>query len=182
MDDRYKAFYFSRFLYFHNGDVFLFKPTDVKSHTGNGIDKCINYRLSIKQIISLLDDYLFSRNPYENTGTFESQYFTGDKYIYGMDIYRQIKEKIGRGDYLEYIPYKTFSIMLDHKKMMVSRINYLAEEGYLDTSDKSLAMFREVHEIAKILLDISLKYNLNCGKSILGRISGKLTYYQKRKN
>jgi hypothetical protein len=111
-------------------DVILFKAKDEFSYEPS-------YKFDIINIINLLEDYLFSADTCERLRIIKNP---KEGFTYGISVYKEliryfqfvIENKIGLGDV------KPLHLLWEHKKCMVSRIEYLIENNYIDSNNPFL--------------------------------------------
>lgn len=129
------------------------------------------YTFDIKLVVTLLQDFILSKNTYEKLGSYESQYFRNKKCVFGISIYNSIKNYLqGSAIQIEFIPPTVFSILLDHKVLMVERIKYLGNNGYLMNVNTYLCLYEDILLNTRILLNLCLKFNLTHNIDIINRI------------
>jgi hypothetical protein len=115
-----------------------------------------------------LDTYEFDRclvhnyfNSYIDPGDFfdirsvRTQYFINTKY--GIDVYDMIVEITNSLYENNLYDVKTLHNLYDHKVLMVSRIEYMLNNGYLDMPMSSLNDFIDIRNKSEILWRLTLK-------------------------
>ena len=71
---------------------------------------------------------------------------------------------------IEYILPNVFSIPLDHKVLMIERIKYLGNNGYLKNMNTFLCLYEDMLLTTKNLLNLCLKFNLTQNIDLINRI------------
>ncbi|MGN6713916.1 hypothetical protein [Anaerocolumna jejuensis] len=156
-DDWYD-FYSYRYCCFD--DIILFKNNE----------RC-PFKFDLKKVIISLEDYINSRNPYDNEVSYESQFYSSSEYSFGINIYETIRcFLISCLNDSKKIPPQIFYIPLDHKALMIERIKYLYINKYLMNIDNLNNKFKEVMFLVNELLFLTIKYNITNEKKIVRKI------------
>lgn len=126
--------------------------------------KDVYYKFEIEPLKRRLSEYVNSTNVFDSRMKIDPDYgYDGGKeYIYKYVTYRERKEQyyFGLSIYDELkrvciadrdIPIRAFQLIVDHKKLMIERIDYLAEVGVLTQPD-----YDELLMTSKILLNESV--------------------------
>lgn len=95
---------------------------------------------------------------------------------YGVNVIMQLVKDVEeyKRKNTKEINVKSFCIMQEHKTLMILRLKYMIERGYLEGDDGCITLFEELENEYKILLHLVLKNSINQNKKILERIISKL--------
>jgi len=75
-----------------------------------------------------------------------------------------------------FIDFREFAVLVDHKRMMVARIKFLSENGYLKNPEKHILAYEEIFNKSQLLITLISKFNMPRGKpQILESIINNLT-------
>ena len=140
-------------------DVISFKAKDNMSYQSS-------FEFDVKNVKDLLQDYLFSRDTCDRLRIFGNPQ---SGLVYGIQIYKEIikycqsvitnnKDKCDR---------RILHLLWEHKKVMVSRIEYLTKYGYINNSTELLNIYNELKETALLLRNKFLKYNASNNKMLI---------------
>jgi len=135
------------------------------------LDSNKQYEFDVKNVIKQISDYLSSRDVTESCRESFNPYI-GVKF--GFSIYDCIK------NYLNTVPinnkhyHKTLNLLSEHKKIMLSRIKFMQDNGYLNISSSYYKNYEIVLKTTNILGDMFLKYNLLHDEEIIKRIITKI--------
>lgn len=131
------------------------------------------YEFDTSFLMHQLTDYIESRNTLD-AYEFEKNMraLSPNKVIYGIGIYDYITEDLVGGN-KKQIDIRNLSVIVDHKKAMVDRIVYMIEKKKID-DDNLLSYAKDIYKMARILLSLSIKYNLTQKRDILNTIVEKI--------
>lgn len=159
-DNYNPIFYFHERRFLGADDVFLFKNREE-----------FDYQFDVKEIIIFLEDYLNSKNTCRRMPSYDHYHYSDSRFTFGIDIYDVIKNRLEASNPLRtFIDPKYFYIFWDQKKLMLTRINYLGKNRYLDNADVLFNQFKELEVFTRKLLNMSLKFNLTKDLKIINRI------------
>ncbi|MBP2000603.1 hypothetical protein J2Z69_001634 [Paenibacillus shirakamiensis] len=125
-----------------------------------------HYDFDLELMVDMMDDYLHGRNTRERLRLYQNP----EDGFYGMDIYKGLhqfftllyEDKIN-------LDVRQLHLLWEHKKLMISRILYLQEQGYLEET-KSLDAFRKIEKDIHMLRSMLLKYFIVQNKAIITNI------------
>jgi hypothetical protein len=112
------------------------------------------YPFNIQSVIEQLSDYLYSRNTNERYLILENRY-TG---AYGLSVYAYLCSVLEQllkapiADRIAYSDHRPLYILMEHKRLMISRIHYMQSHGYLANIEEVVQGYNEIEsEIVFIL-------------------------------
>lgn len=121
-----------------------------------------------------LKEYLNSECSDEH---FDYFYEVPENAEYGISYYEAMMEclqKYTAGIYEGKIYEVAFHGMMEHKKVMIQRLEYMCEHNYLSGIDKEIAAYRELAIKAEITRNLVLKYNISRNINILSTVVTEL--------
>lgn len=95
---------------------------------------------------------------------------TPNNLVYGISVYDELikyYKDILKNNSEEKADIRHFHLMYEHKKTMVSRLEYLVEKKYIDNNTNSINVFYELENEAFNKRNILIKYNINKNKNML---------------
>ncbi len=139
-------------------DVILFKAKDSMSYKPS-------FEFDIINVKNLLKDYLLSKDTTDNLRIIGNP---KSGYVYGIQVYKGIIKYIQLANENNNpcdikIPY----LLWEHKKAMVSRIEYLIENKYLASSNELLTAHIGLQHDAERVKNMILKYNVTYDKKLI---------------
>ncbi|MWC30130.1 hypothetical protein [Paenibacillus sp. MMS18-CY102] len=114
------------------------------------------YELDLGNMIDLLDDYLQASNTSQKFSVFEN---AADG-IYGMQVYGMLLnhlEGVVSGE-IEQCDVRSFQILLEHKRCMVLRVQYLIEKGIYNDGKQLLEHLKNIEFMAIKMRNYALKF------------------------
>ncbi|KEQ21815.1 hypothetical protein [Paenibacillus tyrfis] len=115
------------------------------------------FYFDINCVKDIIGDYYLSRNT--------SEKFYMNRNIlngsYGLNIYTALKEFVEYRALIKNIDIRPFHVLYDHKKIMVSRINYMEQNEYIKDSLKLYEMYSLIERKALTLRNLVIKHNLS---------------------
>ncbi len=90
-------------------------------------------------------------------------------YAFGMDIYPVLKEYIRNAKGCE-LRIRSFHILYEHKKMILYLLEYLTDINLLENSDVHISRAEIILDIAKLIRNMVIKYNLKNETELMGEI------------
>jgi hypothetical protein len=127
------------------------------------------YQFNLLTLIGQLHEYRYSQDS-------SLRYNLGSNNIpglyFGMDIYLHLKtyfDAIHTNNW-DWNTIKPLFILWEHKKLMVSRIAYLQEKGYLEKAGKYLVFYEEATEKMFSIKCMFLKYKKTKARSTLDKV------------
>lgn len=129
-------------------DVILFKAKDNLSYQPS-------FEFDIKNVKYLLEDYVKS---YDTSDKLRMLNNPKSSYVYGIQAYKEIIKYYKSEKSNEQCDIRVPYLLWEHKKAMVSRIEYLSEKGYIEDSDRLLDMYTELRDTAQGIINMILKY------------------------
>jgi hypothetical protein len=131
----------------------------------------VDYQLDIDLIRNVIKDFLASTD----TTIFSSWFDKKDDKMFGMQYFTVLQNyleyKINNGGFIDVRP---FHLLYELNFIMLLRINYLKEKGYIKNHEEIYSMFLKNQEIADNLRNSFIKYNISKNKQILERHRTKL--------
>lgn len=121
-------------------------------------EKC-DYAFSFSNIKNSVKAYLFSETP-EYWDKYNSD--NRPNITFGMGIYTTLKNYINRiiPQEDENIDIRPFYMLYDHKKMMILRIKFLIEQGYLNNSVECIADLTKIESLALEMVCFVIKIHI----------------------
>lgn len=130
------------------------------------------YVFDIRRIKNYLNDYLNSTNNYDHNSVYYDPVpvnrIYGLKTIEGLTNYIDFLKQYGQ-DNIE-ISIKTFHVLYDHKKLMLKRIQYLIDQGFLKNGKYIYNKYLKCTHIACKIRNVMIKYDIIRDSRILERI------------
>lgn len=139
-------------------DLILLKAKDEDSYHPT-------YNFDIENVKTLLHDYLFSINSSERFRPIG----TINNFTYGISVYNELikyYQGIIQDDNKE-CDFRHFSVLYEHKKTMLSRLQYLIDKKYLSFNNNYISIFSELQNISYERRNSILKYNYTKNKEII---------------
>lgn len=126
-----------------------------------------DYSFDVKNVKLFLNEYLYSMNSEEKLRMY---YNLNENIGFGMEVYdniiSNIKLKI-KQDIKSEIDYRGYHGLMEHKEIMVKRIDYMVRNNYLYKSEDLLILFKNIENRTHVLRNIILKYNVSLKDTIL---------------
>ncbi|EPR07708.1 hypothetical protein [Ruminiclostridium papyrosolvens] len=143
-------------------DIILMKAKDNTSYRPS-------YEFDMENVKNLLFDYIFSKNTSFNLRTIG----TPNNLVYGISVYDQLikyYENILKNDSEEECDIRHFHLLYEHKKTMVSRLEYFVEKKYIDTKNNFINIFYKLENEALNNRNILIKYNITKNKNKINTV------------
>ncbi|MGF7050462.1 hypothetical protein J2T13_005000 [Paenibacillus sp. DS2015] len=137
--------------------VGFFDPTTDIEYTNSDLE--VNLPLLKKYLL----DYVNSTNSFVHYRPIDA--------VFGMDTYQLYKKEFLETGNSDIRPLHTF---WEHKKHMVSRINYFKETGILTVQDDLQQRFVSLEKNFFVLRMLIMKYDIKNDRTILSKISSRL--------
>ena len=144
----------------------LFKIKDSKSYGPS-------YEFDVENVKNLLSDYLFSKNTSANYRSLGKP----NDCVSGISVYGELMkhyESILQNDNNVTCDIKHFHLLYEHKKVMVSRLEYLMENKYIDTRNDLITVFRNLQNESLNKRNVIMKYNTTKNKVQLNTVIDSL--------
>jgi len=156
-------FAFYRKMYQWSDDIILLKPFN-------------SYRHVFKKelLLNQLSDYLNSENVFQKYNTGEYNCYINEKQVFGISVYNEaIKhfQELSGAPYIVNILY----IPLDHKKLMLSRVEFLIKKKYILNSQEIYDSFLGISKMIESLMNLGFKYNVTMQKKYIEEIISGIT-------
>lgn len=87
--------------------------------------------------------------------------------FWGINIYKGITQYLESFNSTDKIDYRVFHGLWEHKKIMLTRLNYLKEKGLLKSGTDIPNKFSEIENMSAMLRMIILKYNFSRKKELI---------------
>ncbi len=125
----------------------------------------VDYKFDVTLLYDYLHDYLNSVNSRKKHNILED--YPRDVYCqFGLSVYEDIEyyieqqiDQLLKGERL-WADHRELFALADHKQLMMLRLQYLMDAGYLKNTGALVAGFLEIQQLAKKALLFSVKYNL----------------------
>lgn len=128
-----------------------------------------DYEFHIKNIIYGLKLYCNCEIPEYWKGY---NYCNKKKISWGLEYYDVLKDSICY-QAPEYIDIKLIYLLEDHKRMMISRLEFLGQLGY--DLEKYKQSYVEMEQINGLLVKMAIKYNISKKTNILNQLKEKIS-------
>lgn len=125
------------------------------------INNSISYDFDVIHVKELLIDYLFSKNTSER---FRGYFNPTEDFYFGMKVYENLKLLYGADRYMTEAEIRPLHLLWEHKKCMLSRIDFMINQGFL----KDSTIYDEYKEVELLMLkcrNVFLKYRLSQEKN-----------------
>lgn len=135
-------------------------------------------QLELYRIKESLTDFLYS-SPTKNWYTMGLLWRDSENLLrtYGMDCYAAIEYHIN-SELNDYRWKLVFHLMWEHKKMMCLRLKYLKKNYCFNELKNSISGYEEIESLARIALNLALKYSYTKNNSDLNEILKKYKVIQ----
>lgn len=131
------------------------------------------FDINLEVLKELLSDYLFSINSSQKNNLLNQP--LKKEWVYGLECYvhliHYLKHIMPKVNQLDIRP---FYVLKNHKTMMIERLMYLSQIQLLKDPDTFISSYVRIEELAKIVLNLSLKYVVSKNLNILTRIAERL--------
>ena len=138
-----------------------------------------HYVFDIKKLCHELGDYYNCENTMDvNCYEVYNLYKTKDNNVmWGIDVYNWLSEYLS--EFKDSIDYHSIYVLLDHKKSMLLRIDYLESIHLLKDYLTLKQGYNELLNKIKVLLNLSIKYNLTRDKKIVDKMQVEISVIKK---
>jgi hypothetical protein len=139
-------------------DLILLKAKDSESYN-------FSYTFDIGNVRNLLCDYLYSKNSSARLRSIGNP----NNFIYGISIYQHLikyYQVIIQNNEKE-CDIRHLHLLFEHKKTMVSRLDYLIENNYLSNKNNFMDIFSELQIIILNRRNSLIKYNITNNKDLI---------------
>lgn len=182
----YKVHYFVHdyLLYGYEGDAFISSAYLKGQHYREFRLKMEDYNRAVFTQEANVYLHLFSYNEESSLGfDFEkvikdtraylnSQKFTDDETIYGLDAIKFFAKEIGE-DEID-LDVRTVCFLKEHKNLMRMRLEYMRDNGYISLSHDVAEQYAEMAKRLHQGVMLAIKYNITHDKHILERLAQTL--------
>lgn len=182
----YKVHYFVHdyLLYGYEGDAFISSAYLKDQHYREFRLKMEDYNRAVFTQEANVYLHLFSYNEESSLGfDFEkvikdtraylnSQKFTDDETIYGLDAIKFFAKEIGE-DEID-LDVRTVCFLKEHKNLMRMRLEYMRDNGYISLSHDVAEQYAEMAKRLHQGVMLAIKYNITHDKHILERLAQTL--------
>lgn len=130
------------------------------------------FLFDVETVIEQLEEFLYSRDSSRRYHTD----FNSKKMLFGMQIYKVLREYLNavcRYQW-DWNVIKPISILVDHKKLMIERIQFLMEQGYLPKESKQLEQYISIYEVWLNIETFFMLYIKKQKASLIDRILGQI--------
>ncbi|SDM33257.1 hypothetical protein SAMN05428961_11432 [Paenibacillus sp. OK060] len=126
------------------------------------------YELNIDQIIDGMRRHLYSKRSFDPINYNVMSLYGLEVYKYLLTRFRHHKHKI------ENLDIRPFHLIWEHKKIMMLRLQYMANLGYLKHTDEAIVKYVDLEKQSMILRNTVIKYNVTKSSSLLNKIEAEL--------
>lgn len=128
--------------------------------------KDLKFTFDIKNIMIQLDEYVNGKN-----SALHFKWLNDEKmnFVFGINVYDAIIKWMSLYE-TEYVDHRVLFGLWDHKRIMLERIKYLEDNGYLDKNVKYSFDYAELESMASKARLFVMKYNLVRIKDVLEEI------------
>ena len=130
------------------------------------------YSFDKNLVKSSIEDYLSSKGLVEH-GMVPLEQWKRETLYYGVDCYNYIVDYLEHLDIYDY-DFRTFFVLNEHKKIMVERIRYMQENGYLKSENDIYDNYLEIEKSTSLLNNLWLKYGFSRKEETVKKIIMKL--------
>jgi hypothetical protein len=124
-------------------------------------------------MLQCIRDYLNGENSNEGYCLNETVVEYRKTMVFGINVYNNALYYVK--NYLKENPdrieNRIFHILLEHKQMMLLRIKYLGENGYLNDSQFIYIKYKEITTLAYVLKNLHNKYTITTSPKLLNKMS-----------
>lgn len=135
------------------------------------------YKFNIKLVYKLIEDYLSSKNIFEEYNRYDEKKCNT---IYGVDTYLKVIEylqyiKLGTSFYCgeNEIDYRIFRIIMEHKMLMLQRIDYICTN--LKKNNELINEYSLIEKKSQKIHMLALKYGVSKKKEIIDKLIVEIT-------
>lgn len=135
--------------------------------------KSTKYKFDINVVLEQLNEYLYSVN---TSKRYNLCFNPRPNLTFGINSVEGLMNKIDKmieGQNINF-SYKPYYILLEHKKLMKLRIDYLIEQGYLDSECLSKKMFIEIESKYLLIQNLAVKYSITRTTDLLRKVKDLL--------
>ncbi|MCG8499904.1 MAG: hypothetical protein MJB12_05785 [Firmicutes bacterium] len=135
-----------------------------------------DYSFNKQLLEDYLSDYFYSTNRFQFY-----HHYSFNKMIYGLDTYACLIEYINdtHDTNIDSIDYRIFTMLKDHKNLMLLRLAYLKANHYKDRHsqlEKVIVMYKDILTKSNMILNLILKLNFSKNMTIIQHIIKHLTH------
>lgn len=132
--------------------------------------KDVKYTFDIRSVIIQLDEYVNGKN-----SALHLKWLNDEKkgFVFGVKVYDALIQWISLHE-TEYVDHRTLFGLWDHKRIMLERLKYLEDNGYLDKNREYSRAYSEVELMANKARLLVMKYNVVRKKDVLASITALL--------
>jgi hypothetical protein len=138
------------------------------------------YDFNLRLVYELLEDYLYRKNTSERyANSIYGVVKTG--LLWGLDVYKRVKEYFNSltcGD--EWYDIKPLHVLYEHKKCMVSRLEYMHENNYISDCSYLHEGYKSLEYKSMMMRNLQLKYIATSDKRNLDSIIDILTEVEQK--
>lgn len=129
------------------------------------------YSMDISCMKELLNDYLQGNNYSLKTKMIHNP---PNNKTYGINIYDKLSNCFAEADEKVIEDIRLLRTIYEHKKVMVMRVKYLIDNGYMIRNEYLLSEFIKLEDMSLVLKNLHIKYLLNKDTNILRKIANLL--------
>jgi hypothetical protein len=136
------------------------------------------YQFNSLDIIRVLNDYLNSRGPLSFRN---DQAFTQGEKVFGVGIYNILRNMLDiKSNLMGNIDVRAFHVLTNHKSIILMLIDYLKEQGRLESYDINQQNFKQILDLCIVLRNLLLKAIISDDMKILERAANLLDELRNR--
>lgn len=121
------------------------------------------YEFNKKILIRYIDDYL---NSFDSLSRYSEFVKTKGGRVYGISIYDSLKSYLSNSD-INIIP---MQILLEHKQLMIDRINFIKDNEFAYDCDYLLDKFKNIHNLTRMTKLTYMKFSLTNNTKLIDNI------------
>lgn len=128
-----------------------------------------DYKLDLKLIKQLLEDYLYSRNTFERMAMYMNPV---NKCVWGISVYEKIIEYLTNGieGDKKRIDHRQFHLLWEHKRILCELCIQLEQNNMINNGKHYIEEFREIQKESLIILNMTLKFLFTHKHEIIKKI------------
>lgn len=126
------------------------------------------YDFNIMLVIELFEEFLLGKNSYEKSREISHQ---SPPCVFGLEVYPKLAEDLIRvKNRWQEVDYRPFHVIYDHKILMLQRIKYLEQHGYLKEAPKIYDHYKQLEHNALMARNLLIKATLTQDFTIIDKV------------
>ena len=131
------------------------------------------YFFDVEKVIELFEDYLYSRNTSFHNKLITPRATEYHSSQWGISVYNNLIKYLSNIENND-IDYRAFHGLWEHKKIMISRVEYLINNNYLRQQNDYVKNYIKLEKETNHIRLLILKYNIKKKSSIIKTVSAIL--------